>query len=169
MWEAWVQSLGQEDPLEEGVATHSSILAWRIPWTEEPGRVSKSWVQLKCLNTHAHTHQSKNQAPSLLAHSPCLTRMGTLILEFRAFTVHDPDLQQLHVRKPPDHTHLFSLGSPRKLSPSCCPSFLWPLAPHPPPAAALPTLQSPFLTPAVGFLSSTARFLLTPHSIENSK
>ena len=32
-----VQSLGEEDPLEEGVATHSSILAWRTPWTEEPG------------------------------------------------------------------------------------------------------------------------------------
>ena len=37
MWEAWVQSLGWEDPLEEEIATHSSILAWRIPWTEEPG------------------------------------------------------------------------------------------------------------------------------------
>ena len=35
--EMWVRSLGQEDPLEEGMATHSSILAWRIPWTEEPG------------------------------------------------------------------------------------------------------------------------------------
>ena len=35
--EAQLQSLGQEDPLEEGTATHSSILAWRIPWTEEPG------------------------------------------------------------------------------------------------------------------------------------
>ena len=34
-----VQSLGQEDPLEKGVATHSSILAWEIPWTEEPGRL----------------------------------------------------------------------------------------------------------------------------------
>jgi len=33
----WVSSLGQEDSLEEGVATHSSILAWRIPWTEDPG------------------------------------------------------------------------------------------------------------------------------------
>ena len=33
----WVQSLGQKDPLEKGMATHSSILAWRIPWTEEPG------------------------------------------------------------------------------------------------------------------------------------
>ena len=35
MQETWVQSLGQEDPLEKGMATHSSILAWRIPWTEE--------------------------------------------------------------------------------------------------------------------------------------
>ena len=38
MWETWVQSLGWEDPLEKGRATHSIILAWRIPWTEEPGR-----------------------------------------------------------------------------------------------------------------------------------
>ena len=35
--ETWVQSLGQEDPLEEGMTTHSSVLAWRIPWPEEPG------------------------------------------------------------------------------------------------------------------------------------
>jgi len=37
MWETWVQSLGQEDLLEKEMATHSSILAWKIPWTEEPG------------------------------------------------------------------------------------------------------------------------------------
>ena len=36
--ETWVLSLGQQDPLEKGMAAHSSILAWRIPWTEEPGR-----------------------------------------------------------------------------------------------------------------------------------
>ena len=36
-FDPWVRSLGGEEPLEEGVATHSSILAWRIPWTEEPG------------------------------------------------------------------------------------------------------------------------------------
>ena len=35
--ETWVQSLGQEDPVEKGMATHSSIIAWRIPWVEEPG------------------------------------------------------------------------------------------------------------------------------------
>ena len=38
MQETWVQSLGLEDPLEKGMATHSSSPAWRIPWTEEPGR-----------------------------------------------------------------------------------------------------------------------------------
>ena len=37
MWETQVQSLGWEDPLEEKMATHSSVLAWRIPWAEEPG------------------------------------------------------------------------------------------------------------------------------------
>ena len=40
MQETWVQSLGGEDALEEGMAAHSSILAWRIPWTEEPGGVT---------------------------------------------------------------------------------------------------------------------------------
>ena len=39
MWETWVRSLSRADPLEEGMATHSSILAWRITWTEEPGRL----------------------------------------------------------------------------------------------------------------------------------
>ena len=37
MQETWVRSLGQEDSLEEGMAAHSSVLAWKIPWTEEPG------------------------------------------------------------------------------------------------------------------------------------
>ena len=37
IWKTWVQSLGWEDPLEKEVATHSSVLAWRIPWMEEPG------------------------------------------------------------------------------------------------------------------------------------
>ena len=41
----WVLSLGQEDPLKEGMATHSSILAWRIPWTEEPGELQSMGSQ----------------------------------------------------------------------------------------------------------------------------
>ena len=50
-----VRSLGQEDALEEGMATHSSILAWRIPGTEEPGTVhivAKCWTQLNRLHTY---------------------------------------------------------------------------------------------------------------------
>ena len=51
-----LQSLGQEDPLEKGMATHSSILAWRIPWTEQPGGLqciaSHSPTQLKQLGSH---------------------------------------------------------------------------------------------------------------------
>ena len=57
MWETWVRSLGWEDPLEEGMATHSSILAWRIPWTEEPGGLqSKGWqsrIRLSNLAQHS--------------------------------------------------------------------------------------------------------------------
>ena len=50
MWEIWIQPLGQEDPLEEYVATHFSILVWRIPWTEAKGGLQsmglQSWTQL---------------------------------------------------------------------------------------------------------------------------
>ena len=55
--EIWVQSLGWEDPLEKGTAAHSSILAWRIPWTEEPGGLQSMWRQrdrTECL-THTPT------------------------------------------------------------------------------------------------------------------
>ena len=45
MRETWVRSLGWEDPLEKGKATHSSILAWRIPWTEEPGALQSLGLQ----------------------------------------------------------------------------------------------------------------------------
>ena len=45
LWETWVRSLGWEDPLEEGMATHSNILPWRIPWTEEPGGLQSTGSQ----------------------------------------------------------------------------------------------------------------------------
>ena len=45
MWETWVRSLYWEDPLEEGMATQSSILAWRIPWAEEPGELQSMGLQ----------------------------------------------------------------------------------------------------------------------------
>ena len=45
MQEIWVRFLGREDPLENGMATHSSVLVWRIPWTDEPGELQsyRSW------------------------------------------------------------------------------------------------------------------------------
>ena len=59
IWEIQVQSLSWEDPLEEGMATHSSILAWRIPQTEEPGRLQSTGSQRvrydKATSAHAHT------------------------------------------------------------------------------------------------------------------
>ena len=45
MWETWVRYLGREDPLEKAMATHFSILAWKIPWTEEPGRWQSMGLQ----------------------------------------------------------------------------------------------------------------------------
>ena len=79
MQETWVQSLGQEDPLEKGMATHASLLAWRIPWTDDPGGLysprgcqesdTTEWLTLfnlytlplsylinNCTHTHTHTH-----------------------------------------------------------------------------------------------------------------
>ena len=58
MQESWVQTLGWEDALEEGVATQYSILAWRIPWTEQPGRltvlrIAKSQTQLSDSARHS--------------------------------------------------------------------------------------------------------------------
>ena len=58
MQETWVLSLGREDPLKGGMASHSSILAWRIPWTQEPGGL-KSMALLRVglsMTEHASTH-----------------------------------------------------------------------------------------------------------------
>ena len=67
MWETWVRSLCWEDPLEKEMATHSSILAWKIPWTEEPGRVTicrvaKSQTRPKQLSTHIAQRDVESQA-----------------------------------------------------------------------------------------------------------
>ena len=55
MQETWVQSQGWEDPLEKEMATHSSILAWRIPWTEEPGGLQSMGSQRVGLGTSLET------------------------------------------------------------------------------------------------------------------
>ena len=60
MQETWALSLAWEDLLEKGMGTHSSILAWRIPWKEEPGRLqsmgSQRVMTKQLKHTHAHTH-----------------------------------------------------------------------------------------------------------------
>ena len=66
----WVQSLGQEDPLEEEMATHSSILTWKILWTEEPGGIQYigsqklGMTKCACTCTHTHTHTSLTFDPT---------------------------------------------------------------------------------------------------------
>ena len=60
MQEMWIESLGKEDPLEEEMATHSSILAWKIPWTEESGGLESMGVQRvghDLVIEHTHTQQ----------------------------------------------------------------------------------------------------------------
>ena len=59
MQETWVQSLGQEDPLEKEMVTHSSILVWRIPWTEEPGELPSTGSHRMFLKAHVSGLQSQ--------------------------------------------------------------------------------------------------------------
>ena len=74
MQETWVRSLGWEDPLEKGTATHSSILAWRIPGTEEPGglpsmgspRVGHDWATSLSLFTFMHWRRKWQPTPAFL-------------------------------------------------------------------------------------------------------
>ena len=56
MWETWVQFLGQEDLLEEEMATNSSILAWKIQWTEEPGNLQSMGCKELDTTEHARTY-----------------------------------------------------------------------------------------------------------------
>ena len=74
MQETQIRSLGWEDPLEEGMETHSSILAWEIPWTEEPGGLRSVWSQ-RVRHDWAHTqltHTHKLQNGQTI-HSCCLS------------------------------------------------------------------------------------------------
>ena len=75
MWETWVQSLNWEDPLEEGIAPHSSTLAWKIPWTEKPGGIRSmgsqgvrhdlETEQHDTLYTHEFSHYPQTQGFSV--------------------------------------------------------------------------------------------------------
>ena len=85
--ETWVWSLGWEDPLEKGVATHSSILAWRIPWTVEPcglksmgsQGVGHNWSDWIHTHTHTHTHTQSPSVPPLLLVPGCWCAQGSVL------------------------------------------------------------------------------------------
>ena len=69
-WETWVRSLGWEDPLEKEMATHCSILAWRIPWTEEPGRLQSMGSQGRTrLSDFTFTFTDGWESPPLITHA----------------------------------------------------------------------------------------------------
>ena len=63
MQETWVRSLGQEDALKEGMASHSIILAWRIPWTEEPSGLQSMGSQ-RVRHDYKDTHRLKANIPN---------------------------------------------------------------------------------------------------------
>ena len=77
--ETWVWFLGWEDLQKEGVATHSRILAWRIPWTKEPGglqairlqRIGQDWSDSACTHTHSFCTWTHVSLPLLRPHSSC--------------------------------------------------------------------------------------------------
>ena len=77
MQEMWVQSLGWKDPLEKERTTHSSILAWKIPWTEEPGELQSTGVAkesdtIQRLSMHMRTHTLTDVPLNLMVSSPQL-------------------------------------------------------------------------------------------------
>ena len=79
MWDTWVQSLGWEDPLEKEMATHSSTLAWKIPWMEEPGRLYSLW-RCKELNMTERLHF---QSPSAVISEPKKIKSVTVPMQCR--------------------------------------------------------------------------------------
>ena len=79
MWETWVRSLGWEDPLEKEMATHSSPLAWKIPWMQEPGRLQFMWSQRVGHNWVTSLSLSLPLWSGLSEHLRCVSRAAVLI------------------------------------------------------------------------------------------
>ena len=95
MQERWVRSLGGEDPLEDEMVTHLSILAWKIPWTEEPGQYS-SWDGKESKKTdNAHTKHASSENGSL-----SFTELRSTTSEIGEGGQQKPGNLELGVRKP---------------------------------------------------------------------
>ena len=75
VWETWVQFLGQEDPLEKGMATHSSILAWRMSWLEEPGG-------LQSIGSQRIGHDWSTNTSSLPLHNYSIKEVNWGVIEY---------------------------------------------------------------------------------------
>ena len=108
MRETWIWPLGWEDPLEEGITTHSSIFAWRIPWTEEPGGLLWGCKEslLKWLNIHTHIHTLDISDFGFLIPTAHLTTLGSPGL------VHLSKWQHHSSRPTTSYSHSYLFSSP---------------------------------------------------------
>ena len=86
MQETWVQSLGWEDPLEKEVATHSSIFAWEIPWTEEPGGLSPGGYKRTGHNLKTKTTDNEYLNQHSLKYNPTIQIMGKVRNDWFGFS-----------------------------------------------------------------------------------
>ena len=98
--ESWVQSLGQEDPLEKGMVTHSSILSWRIQWREEPGGLQSMGSQESDMTEHVHRARNRSVqfsrsvvSNSLQSHGLQRTRLPCPSPTARAYSNSHPSRQ----------------------------------------------------------------------------
>ena len=93
--ETWVRSLVLEDSLEKGMATYSSILAWRMPWTEDPGRLQSTGSQRIrhdwATNTHTHIHTMWGPIPDFLNHKDVRqAELRTTVTTIKFFCLYVP-------------------------------------------------------------------------------
>ena len=121
MQKIWVWSLGQEDPLEKEMAAHSSILAWEIPWTEEPGKLQSMWS-----HKVGHNLATKEQLKQKLM-IQCLRSVAKLCLTLWPYGLQHARLPVHHQLLEIAQTHVYWIGDAIKpshllLSPSL-PSF----------------------------------------------
>ena len=140
-----VRSLGGEDPREEEMASHCSILTWRIPWTEEPGGLqnmgSQSQTRLRGLNTHTHTHSHTHPHTHTLTHTHSHTHSCTHTLTCDAPSLCRGQAGAVFPYLFPPPGPFIPLGlCPR---PPCQPGLCW--RHHPLGSARVPTL-APLLT-----------------------
>ena len=124
MQETWVQSMGQEDPLEKGMATHSSFLSWRILWTEEPGGLESTGLQRVGHNGATPLTLSLNTFPGGLDDKYFVFNVGDL---GRSLGLEDPLEKEMAIHssilpwripwtQEPGRLQSMGLQSPRQLS-----------------------------------------------------